>query len=494
MAVEVCIPNPEYLIKSIAEQGYTFETSIADLIDNSISAGALKIEVLVDTQTNLFQLFISDNGSGMSEIELQQNLQFPSSSPDDNRKINDLGRFGLGMKTASFSQTRCFTVISRTQGSEKFFARTWDVNHLKKSGKWEILINSDEEINELLIEYYRLNKGFLNQFKDYVPNTIIVWNGLYKFEKTNDREIQSDILQKELTKTVKEYLQIIFHRFMEKNEPLQIRINNDNLIPFNPFPANARQISTKQKSLLNDRLKLAGYVLPNESLIESKGISEWTLTDRSLMDMEGMYIYRADRLIVFGGWNGAIKKSPRLQLARLKVEIGNGIDHLFHLNVAKSIISIPFGERIGFMRYVNDLKIEAEKEYYNFEIRSSAIKSTVQNVFLKIPTNHGMALGIDENFPLLKELTDTLTTNQQLKLKIIFRMITTAVNKIKKVHIDENYSTLLEKNVILDDGIVQLINSLLASGFSKGNILNEIIPTIGIEIQSLPASVLSLLQ
>ena len=114
-------PNPEHLIKSIAEQGYSLETSLADLMDNSISANSNKIEVLIDTDSEPFKLFLADNGEGMSEDELSANMQFPSNSPDDKRLKSDLGRFGLGMKTASFSQTRKFTVLSKKNGEKKNF-------------------------------------------------------------------------------------------------------------------------------------------------------------------------------------------------------------------------------------------------------------------------------------------------------------------------------------------------------------------------------------
>ena len=113
MEFEDVTPNPEYLIKSIAEQGYSLETALADLMDNSISANADKIEMLIRMDQEPFVLFLADNGDGMDEETLKSNMHFPSKSPDSFRNTSDLGRFGLGMKTASFSQTRKFTVISR---------------------------------------------------------------------------------------------------------------------------------------------------------------------------------------------------------------------------------------------------------------------------------------------------------------------------------------------------------------------------------------------
>ena len=94
------IPNPEFLIKSIAEQGYSIETAISDLIDNSVSAGCKRVEILTDTESDPFKLYIVDDGDGMDNIQLFENLKFPSNSPEFKRSNTDLGRFGLGMKTA----------------------------------------------------------------------------------------------------------------------------------------------------------------------------------------------------------------------------------------------------------------------------------------------------------------------------------------------------------------------------------------------------------
>ncbi|MDR3713084.1 MAG: ATP-binding protein [Puia sp.] len=494
MPDEIAIPNPEYFIKSIAEQGYSLETSVADLIDNSISAGAGKVEVLVDTQKTPFVLFIADDGGGMSPDELKKGMELPSSSVEASRSPNDLGRFGLGMKTASFAQTRCLTVISREKGTSRYQARTWDVEHLKSTGTWSLIPNTETEINTLLKSWQQLSQGFLNPFENYKPNTIVIWRGLYKYESGPEGIDNSEILQKELTEITREYMQLIFHRFLNRADPLKIRLNNEQLIPFDPFPDSARNISIQQKLLMGNNLRLEGFVLPNRSLEESNGASGWTLSHKSLMDMEGIYIYRADRLIVFGGWIGMIKKAPRLQLARLRVEIGNGIDHLFHLNVAKSSIIIPFGERVAFMRYVSILRKEAEKEYLNYETRSASVKSPVQHVFRKVPTSKGMSLEVDEDFPLMKALNDTLNGEQKKKLRLLLRMITTTVNKIRKVHEEVSYIDLTEKENLSEEDFSNTVKELLKNGMGKREILHNLMPALGISKESLPAALLNLLQ
>ena len=289
---ELANPNPEFLIKSIAEQGYSLETALADLMDNSITANASRIEVLTKIDEEPFTLFLSDNGDGMSKESLKRNMQFPSKSPEDSRESNDLGRFGLGLKTASFSQTRVFTVLSRKKGNDFFSGITWDVNHLKDTGRWEIIINTEEEISDIIKQYNNISNSLLNSSNEFKPNTIIVWRGLYKFENFLDVKNKQDALKEEITNTTSEYLSIVFHKFLEREtNRLEIRINNALVKPFNPFPKpndknNIRALSPLHRTFGDDIVKIQGFVLPNTSIKETKENSNpWTPYNKSLMNM-----------------------------------------------------------------------------------------------------------------------------------------------------------------------------------------------------------------
>jgi hypothetical protein len=489
---EEAIPNPEYLIKSIAEQGYSLETSLADLIDNSISAGANEVEILLNMQDEPFMLFIADNGSGMTEVELALNMKFPSNSPENIRNNSDLGRFGLGLKTASFSQTRKFTVLSRKDGETKYSGRTWDVDFLKTNG-WGIIINSESEIDDLLEKYYHLSNSFINGFEQYSPNTIVIWSGLYKFENYLDINNRKNALSKEINEVTSDYLALVFHRFLERStNRVKIRLNNTIIKPFNPFPneSDFRQIEPKQSKFRSDVIKIEGFVLPARSIKESSvGNSIWTTRFRSLMDMEGIYIYRADRIILFGGWNGIIKKAPRLQLARLRVEVGNSVDHLLHLNVAKSQIVIPHELRTAFENYIEELKEEAEREFYNRSIRKFSGTKSSQNyqLFEKISSNKGSILEVNLKFPLIQSLFDTCDEHQRSKIKLILRMINNQVNNIRHVHEEKEFTGLVEKDGIEVTEIERTIDELLKKGFSNEIIKNDVLPHLGFKLSSLPA-------
>ncbi len=497
---EIADPNPEFLIKSIAEQGYSLESSLADLIDNSISANSNKIEVLIKTEQEPFILFIADNGEGMDEETLKANMQFPSNSPELKRKAFDLGRFGLGMKTASFSQTRCFTVLSRKKGQKKYSARTWDVNYLKQVGKWRLLVNSELEITNLIKQYQSLSKGYLNCFENFDANTIVVWQGLYKFENYLEEQNRQIALKKQITDVTSDYLSLVFHRYMErKKNPLHIRINNNIITAFNPFPTEIpdfRPIEYKQRYFSTDIIKIEGFVLPSRSIDESQSISIWTTKNRSLIDMEGIYIYRSDRLIHFGGWNGLIKKAPRLQLARLRVDIGNSVDHLLHLNVAKSQIEIPHDLIPAFEKYIDELKIQAEREFFNRGIRrfSSNHKEDNVQLFERKASNKGTLLEVNSNFHILKSLMSELKKDQLVKLNILIRMINTKINEIRQTHEDNTFVGIQERDGLSAKDLVFCVNDLLASGLSSELIKKDILPNLGFTEKSLPVEVMQLLK
>jgi hypothetical protein len=497
---EVADPNPEYLIKSIAEQGYSLESSLADLMDNSISANADMIEVLIKMDEEPFTLFIADNGSGMDEETLKASMQFPSNSPEEERNVFDLGRFGLGMKTASFSQTRCFTVLTRKKGTKTYYGRTWDVNYLKQVGKWRLLVNTREEIIELIEQYHTLSDGHLNRFENFDANTIVVWKGLYKFENYLEEDNRQSALKKQITEVTSDYLSLVFHRYMERRRnPLQIRINNNLIAPFNPFPTTItdfRPIEYKQKNFSTDSLKIEGFVLPSRSIDESQSISIWTTKNRSLMDMEGIYIYRTDRLIHFGGWNGLIKKAPRLQLARLRVDIGNSVDHLLHLNVAKSQIEIPHDLTTAFEKYIDELKTQAEREFFNRGIRKFSSNRKEDNVqlFERKASNKGTLLEVNSNFPLLKSLMGELKKEQLTKLNLVIRMINTRINEIRQTHEEKAFVGIEERDGLSVKDLVTCVNQLIASGLSSELIKTDILPNLGFTANSLPRELVELLK
>jgi hypothetical protein len=501
MEYEDANPNPEYLIKSIAEQGYSLETALADLIDNSISADADKIEVLTDFRNKeSLKMFIVDNGNGMTEKELIQNLKFPSSSVEEKRKKNDLGRFGLGLKTASFSQTRKFTVITRKKG-KLYSARTWDVDYLKKTGKWRIIINTDYEIELYLKEYNLCSDNYQKQFENLEPNTIIVWNGLYKYERFIDTGNRANSLIEELNKDTIEYLGIVFHRFLQRlQNPLAIRINHHLVKPFDPFPVNKRTdlrtLGVFEKLFKGDVFKVEGFILPALAIRESKQSGGWVTPNKNLMDLEGLYIYRGDRIIHFGSWNGLLKRSSNLKLARLRVDVGNLNDDLLQLNVAKSKISIPYELKIGFLKMLSKLKNEAKKEYFNHGIRNhkaSTSKKNTETLFTRYATSKGAKLELNIAYPGINIFTNSLNTDQNEEFKILLRSINTQINKMRDVVEESDFIGIEEKDQLPMSSLIKYIEKLKEQKLTKSKMIQIALTDLGYTRNNLPQEIKKLI-
>lgn len=494
---ETVNPHPSYLIKSISEQGYRLETSLADLIDNSVAAGADAVEVLVSASEEPFTLFLADNGNGMTEKVLRESMRFPSASPDHSRKDSDLGRFGLGMKTASFSQTRCFTVLSRSKGASLYSGRTWDVRELE-GGQWKLKVNSPSEIEKLLEEYRLASESFLASLPNFEPNTIVIWRGLRKFEEYLRPANRREALNREVSEVTCDHLSLVFHKFMEsKKNPLKIRVNNKRLEPFSPFPALAagiRRIEGKGKIFGSDSIRLEGFVLPSSAIDQSKNYPNvWTTNNKSLTDMEGMYFYRQDRLISYGGWNGIIRKEQKLQLARLKVDLGNKADHLLHLNVAKSQVIIPHDLHDAFLDYASKLKEQALKEFHNRGTRRfTGERANIEYLFNRRATNKGSTVEVNQSYPLVSTLNASMTKSQRAQLKILLKSIETHVNKVMHTHEDKSF--LVEENQCSTEDLLMAVRDLLKSGLSSKYIESKLIPQLGYELSTIPQEVLDLLR
>mgnify|MGYP005857447235 FL=1 len=135
-------PRASALIESLRDIGYSLPTALSDIIDNSVTGGASAVRIHADTLTDDPTIAIVDDGAGMDRDALVEALRPGSRNPREKRADNDLGRFGLGLKSASFSQCRRLTVLSR-QGGVLSGAR-WDLDEVAETDRWEISVIEDE--------------------------------------------------------------------------------------------------------------------------------------------------------------------------------------------------------------------------------------------------------------------------------------------------------------------------------------------------------------
>ncbi len=325
-------PFAPSLIESTRAIGYTTEAAIADIIDNSISAGSRKIEVRIIPSSESY-VAILDDGEGMNIEETRLAMVYGSTNPLSQRKDKDLGRYGLGLKTASLSQCRQLTVISYR--NQKVSACCWDIDYVNEQNDWALIEYEVEEIS---------NKPLFDMLIKQKSGTLVIWEKLDKIV-TSSVDFERSISQK-ITQA-RNHLSLIFHRYL-CGEPgvakITITLNNNPLLPNDPFLVEKSTIHTPEiiriKRVVSDIIEstditVTPYVLPHLSKLTDVEIDILGGND-NLSKNQGFYVYRNKRLIMYATWFGMVPKSDFTKLCRVKVDIPNNLDNEWSLDIKKS--------------------------------------------------------------------------------------------------------------------------------------------------------------
>ena len=254
-----CPPDAERMLNSMRALGYSFETALADIVDNCIAAGATEVDINMPSDPNaeLF-LSVSDNGCGMTASELQKAMQHACRNPEENRADGDLGRFGLGMKTASLSQCREMIVITKC-GSE-VSAASWNLDTVAQTGDWSLIVYGEDEIKGMPC-YEKLARK--------AQGTTVVWQ---VFDRLSEREIRPYQALTTKLADAAEHLALVYHIFLTGREvsKLVIRINGNELHPKDPFMEGAKggpQIGVEEFISIpeypDEKVFVRGYTLPH---------------------------------------------------------------------------------------------------------------------------------------------------------------------------------------------------------------------------------------
>lgn len=318
-------PEPSILIESLRDIGYSFESALADIIDNSITAEADDVQIYA-LPVDDFKVAIIDDGQGLSKEELLQAMKLGSTNPRSERKTNDLGRFGLGMKTASFSQCRKLTVVSRKNTETTAF--TWDLDLVVNENKWHVIERDD--IHDIPCFEHLGDQG-----------TLIVWE---KVDRLTGNRGSGRVNYERVISEAQEHLQLVFHRYLS-GEPglkkMSIAVNGRPLIPLDPFNSNNKATQTLPIENVAPGVTLQAYTLPHRSNYDSEQEYEKYGLPGGYLKNQGVYIYRAKRLIFYGTWFGLAKKTSLTQLSRVKIDIDNNQDELWKIDVKKVSAQMP---------------------------------------------------------------------------------------------------------------------------------------------------------
>jgi hypothetical protein len=328
---EDCPPRPEALILSLRAFGYDLSMAIADLIDNSLFAKASRVCVDYDWNRGDPWFRIADNGIGMTEQRLHEAMRLGSQSPLEVRDPADLGRFGLGLKSAAFSQGKRLTVHSKTNNG-KLSTRVWDLDHVCETGQWEVGIRPPTDS--------AYQTGVLDNLES---GTVVLCEKLDRLvsQSGTSDETARDVFHAAFRR-VASYLEIVFHRYLEGRAQCQISVGRHVCKPWDPFlERNEFTQRLSNEKLGEPSITVRPYVLPHVSkrseqeTIDGSGLLGWNAH-------QGFYVYRNSRLIIAGGYlDFSLKAEEHFKLCRIAVDLPNNLDNEWSIDVRKAAASPP---------------------------------------------------------------------------------------------------------------------------------------------------------
>lgn len=392
-------PKAAAMVEALRGLGYTTETALADLIDNSISAEAKQIEIRFNWAGEASWITIADNGRGMSDAELDKAMRLGEKNPLHQRGAEDLGRFGLGLKTASFSQARRLTVLSHKNGETSCLR--WDLDVLANDahGSWHLLEGADKS-----------SEGRLALSAGCSHGTIVLWEVLDRVVSSSFKE--QDFL--DLMDRVEQHLAMVFHRYLDRSGPhVELLINEQKIKPWDPFlsshPATWRSPEASIATGTSQVVAQA-FVLPHKDRLSDKeylnagGPEGWP-------SQQGFYIYRGRRLLVAGSWLGlgrgrAWSKDESHRLARIRLDIANSSDADWKVDVRKSSAQPPVKLREQLTKLAEDTRDRARRVFLHRAQSNSFLgrSDDLASVWFSSETASGRRYRIDRNHPAVASI------------------------------------------------------------------------------------------
>lgn len=437
-------PSPDILMNSMRSIGYSFETALADILDNSISANAKNIYISSPINDDKYFVTILDDGDGMSDEELFNAMKYGSCKEFYGEK--DLGRFGLGLKSASLSQCRILTVVSKKENTLN--AYQWDLDKVIESKEWNCLKLDNNEIDEIIN---------INYLKEVENGTLVVWENFdIGFKKYNGKV--RDYLSDEID-FAEEHIRLVFHRFLSNTfKPLKIFINNRLIEPIDPFlESNSKTDSQNVKDLnVNGSIiKIQPFVLPHQSDLTKEDIDKLGGID-ALKNGQGFYIYRNERLIIYGTWFRLSSNNIDNELykyGRIKVDIPNTLDEMWEIDVKKQNAVIPKQILNNLKKVVSNIcNHSKEKSSKRTKLTSEKDDSKIWNKKLSRDNKDVFYINSDSNF--IKNFLNEFDDNDKNKILRLLDVISSSIP------FDDIYNSIGNKkneNKLSDDEIESIV-------------------------------------
>lgn len=454
-------PFAASMMESLRDLGYSAETAVADIIDNAIFARATELKVDFLWNGAQSRIVFCDNGLGMTEEELVRAMRPGSQSPASIRDSNDLGRFGLGLKTASLSQCRVLTVLSRKKGKKASYWR-WDLDYLTTSETegWTILqIASEEDLDTV----EKMSNG-----------TVVVWDNLDRIIEFGKEGYSEDDFYM-VAEKVKRHIELIFHRYLETGK-LKIIFNGVPVKAWDPFLRGEVATQPLPEELMeNGVIRVKPYILPHRSKLAE---DIWTENEKrgGWDNLQGFYIYRNERLLLAADWLGLTRKKSHYKLARIMIDLPNHFDQEWQIDIKKSRARPPLTlrQRLKTVTLATVTQAEQVFRHRGKQIQRS-MPADFSFVWQEMVKDGRYFFRINQEHPVVAALISKCAANKkeiQKLLHLIEQTVPGPAIIAKEYEYPDNMMRPYEK--VADKEIISLMNELF-TGWKKQGLTSELI-------------------
>lgn len=438
-------PDAASVIESMRSIGYSFHDAVADVADNSVSAGAENVDVMCDYDCPVPYLSIFDDGCGMDDSELKKAMTYGSKNPNQIRSAEDLGRYGLGLKVASLSQCAQLTVVSKKDG--KISAYEWNLEVIRSmssdASAWSVVVVNPQTIKGMQIE----------KLMSAEHGTLVIWRNF------DILMIGSDFISSSLRirlQNTRDYLALVFHRYIKRSGPMSdarnvtFRVNEVVLKPRDPFlTENSHTIPKISEDLPyhGKTIHIKGYILPHINQLSPDEIE--TLGGKGRMQsLQGFYIYRNKRLILAGGtWFKMSGKKQLQNLARVMIDIPNDMDVEWSVDVKKSSLYLPEDFKNQLKPVLKDVLETSTRVYTR---RGKKAMGSENRFIVRVDHKDYVTYEVNRSHPLLVNLLNNPEVSREFST--ILSMIE---HSIPYDDIRNDFEQKLKPNTLSDDEMDQ---------------------------------------
>lgn len=450
MNIVVTQPSASPVIQALRSLGYNAGTAIADLVDNSIDAKASKITLEFKYLGNDGTIIIADNGSGMDENMLQIAMSIGSKDPRANRQPSELGRFGMGLKTASFSLGKRLSVLTKHNGV--YAQRCWDLDHVSRCNEWQLFTKIPDEVREFMSDI------------EGDSGTIVCIDKLDRFmgAGTVNTIHESSFFTK--VRRIHHHIEFVFHSILEFGN-VQISLNGNVIDPWDPFMIKHPSTLEGETQVLNingNRIKVKYYVLPHASFLNEQEYKR-AGGNRGWRDHQGFYIYRENRLLHYGDWLGMFQKDTSSQLSRIRIDLPNTADDDWQVDIKKSAV-IPPDNAKSRLESISKFVRKISRDIFYFRTQGSNSSKTFKgslNTWELSGSDEGQQFILNRNHPILSEIQKRIDdeTSKLLNLYLKFVQLGSPSNIIDSPKVEEESIQMVTDT--MKELVVQFASTLI---------------------------------